>query len=312
VELKQLKYFLCVAEAGSFSKAAVMLSLTQPVLSRQVKFLEDELGEELFYRNGRGIVLSAAGKVLANHARDMVEIADRIVGEMAARRAKPSGTVVIAMPPSIGWVLTVPLVQRCRALYPAISLHVVEGFSGHVLEWLATGRVDVGVVYNAPRHPTLLTEPLLEEDLILLGPASDPAGVGDGAITADRLASVPLIMPARPHGLRTQVDHAMSQIGVTLRIEHEMDAMASTLGLVEAGVAYTILCYAATQPRIAAGRLKWWPIEAPHLTRQLMLATATQRPMTAATRLVIKLIRDQVADLCWTPAAETSSQDICG
>jgi hypothetical protein len=69
VELKQLKYFLCVAEAGSFSKAAVMLSLTQPVLSRQVKFLEDELGEELFYRNGRGIVLSAAGKVLASSAK---------------------------------------------------------------------------------------------------------------------------------------------------------------------------------------------------------------------------------------------------
>ena len=232
--------------------------------------------------------------MLASHAREMEAIADRIVGEMAARRAKPSGTVVIAMPPSIGWVLTVPLVQHCRALYPAISLHVVEGFSGHVLEWLATGRVDVGVVYNAPRHPTLLTEPLLEEDLILLGPASDPAGVGNGAITAERLAAVPLIMPARPHGLRTQVDHAMSQIGVSLRIEHEMDAMASTLGLVEAGVAYTILCYAATKPRIAEGRLKWWPIEAPRLTRQLMLATATQRPMTAATRLVIKLIRDQV------------------
>ncbi|MCB8878549.1 LysR family transcriptional regulator [Acidisoma silvae] len=302
LELKQLKYFLCVADAGSFSKAAVTLALTQPVLSRQVKFLEEELGEELFYRNGRGIVLSNAGQILANHAREMVNIADRITGEMAARRAKPSGKVVIAMPPSIGWVLTVPLVQRCRTLYPEISLHAVEGFSGHVLEWLSTGRVDIGVVYNAPRHPTLLTEPLLEEDLILLGPPDDPAGVGDDPITIEQLAEVPLIMPARPHGLRMQVDHAMTRIGVTLRIEHEMDAMTTTLGLVEAGVGYTILSYAATQPRIAAGRLRWWPIEAPHLTRQLVLATATQRPMTAATRLIIKLIRDQVADLCWTPA----------
>jgi LysR family nitrogen assimilation transcriptional regulator len=302
LELKQLRYFLSVADAGSFSKAAVKLSLTQPVLSRQVKFLEEELGEELFYRNGRGIVLSDAGEVLATHARSMVEVADRIIGEMAARRTSPSGKVAIAMPPSIGWVLTVPLVQRCREFYPAISLHVVEGFSGHVLEWLANGRVDIGVVYNAPRHPTLLTEPLLEEDLILLGPMSDPAGVGNGSITAERLAQVPLIMPARPHGLRMQVDQAMSRLGVTLRIEHEMDAMASTLGLVEAGVGYTILCYAATEPRIAAGRLRWWRIAAPTLTRQLMLATATQRPMTAATRLVIKMIRDQVADLSWGPA----------
>ncbi len=308
MELKQLRYFLSVADTGSFSKAAVKLSLTQPVLSRQVKFLEEELGEELFYRNGRGIVLSDAGEVLATHARSMVEVADRIIGEMAARRTSPSGKVAIAMPPSIGWVLTVPLVQRCREFYPAISLHVVEGFSGHVLEWLANGRVDIGVVYNAPRHPTLLTEPLLEEDLILLGPMSDPAGVGNGSITAERLAQVPLIMPARPHGLRMQVDQAMSRLGVTLRIEHEMDAMASTLGLVEAGVGYTILCYAATQPRIAAHRLRWWPLIDPPLVRHLMLATAVQRPMTTAAKIIIRLVRELVKELCWTPDGQRKAE----
>ncbi len=70
------------------------------------------------------------------------------------------------MPPSIGWVLTVPLVMRCRGEFPMIALHVVEGVSGHVTEWLSTGRIDIGVVYNAPRLPSLLTEPLLEESLV--------------------------------------------------------------------------------------------------------------------------------------------------
>ena len=301
MELRQLRHFLCVAETGSFSKAAVRLSLTQPVLSREVRLLEDEFGEQLFYRNGRGVVLSTAGELVAGHARQMVDISDRLKVEMAARRGEPSGKVVIAMPPSIGWVLTVPLVQRCLAAFPAISLHAVEGFSGHVLEWLATGRVDIGIVYNAPKHPTLLMEPLLEEELILLGPWGDPAGLGPGPVNAHRLASVPLIMPARPHGLRVQVDNEMHRAGVTLRIEHEMDAMASTLALVEAGVGYTILCYAATHPRIVANRLRWWPLTDPPLVRHLMLATAVQRPMTSAAKIVIRLVRGLVGELCWTP-----------
>ncbi len=97
MELRQLRHFLCVAETGSFSKAAVRLSLTQPVLSREVRMLEEEFGEQLFYRNGRGVVLSTAGELLAGHARDMVGISDQLKAEMSARRDTPSGKVVIAL-----------------------------------------------------------------------------------------------------------------------------------------------------------------------------------------------------------------------
>ena len=308
MEFRRLRHFLCVAETGSFSKAAVRLSLTQPVLSREVRMLEEEFGEQLFYRNGRGVVLSAAGELLARHAREMLEISDRLNADMVARRDAPTGKVAIAIPPSIGWVITVPLVQRCLAAYPGISLHAIEGFSGHVLEWLSTGRIDIGIVYNVPKYPTLLTEPLLEEELILLGPRGDPAGLGEGPVTAQRLAFVPLIMPARPHGLRVQVDNEMAQAGVTLRIDHEMDAMNSTLFLVEAGLGYTILCYAATQPRISVNRLRWWPLTDPPLVRHLMLATAVQRPMTNAAKLVIRLVREVVGELSWAPVTKIAPE----
>ncbi len=171
MELKQLKYFLCVAELGSFSKAAVQLSVAQPILSRQIRSLEHDLNAELFYRNGRGIVLSEAGKLLETYAKEIVQTAGKASFEIMAMKSSPRGRITIAMPPSIGWVLTVPLVMRCRGEFPMIALHVVEGFSGHVTEWLSTGRIDIGVVYNAPRLPSLLTEPLLEERLVLLGPA---------------------------------------------------------------------------------------------------------------------------------------------
>ena len=178
MELKQLSYFLAVADSGSFSKAAVRLSVAQPILSRQIKLLESELGVELLYRNGRGVILSEAGKLLDTYARTVMSLVDKAKSEIGALRAEPRGRVAIAMPPSIGWMLTGPLVVRCREAFPEIVLHLAEGFSGHVAEWLSTGRVDIGIVYQAPRLSTLATEPLLSDELILLGAIDDPAGLG--------------------------------------------------------------------------------------------------------------------------------------
>ena len=297
MELKQLRYFLSVAQLGSFSKAAVQLSVAQPILSWQIRALEHDLGTELFYRNGCGIVLSEAGKLLEAYAKEIIQTASKASFEIMAMKAAPRGRITIAMPPSIGWVLTAPLVMRCRGEFPMIALHVVEGFSGHVTEWLSTGRIDIGVVYNAPRLPSLLTEPLLEERLVLLGPANDPAGVGGGTVPASRLEDVPLILPARPHGLRLLIDRSLEKLGIVANVQLELDAMASTLSLVEAGAGYTILCDAAVRHLVEAGRIRSWPIDAPKISRQLMLATSTQRPASVATRVVAKLIRAQVSEL---------------
>ncbi|HEX4766118.1 MAG TPA: LysR substrate-binding domain-containing protein [Lichenihabitans sp.] len=295
MELKQLSYFLAVSEAGSFSKAAVLLAVAQPILSRQIKLLETELGMDLLYRNGRGIVLSEAGKILDVHARTALQTVERARTEISALKAVPEGRIVIAMPPSIGWVLTGPLIRRCREAFPNIALHVVEGFSGHVAEWLSTGRVDVGIVYDASRRASLNTEPLFSDNLVLLGPANNPACLEGDTVAAARLADIPLILPAEPHGLRVLVDHVLAKIGATARVEFEVDAMPSTLGLVEEGLGYTVLSETAAAQRIGAGRIRAWAIVDPVITRQLILATSTQRPMSVATRLVTRLIRDQAA-----------------
>jgi LysR family transcriptional regulator, nitrogen assimilation regulatory protein len=290
MELKQLSYFLSVAEAGSFSKAAILMSVAQPVLSRQVKLLETELGVELFYRNGRGTVLSEAGKQLQTYARTIMESLHQARAKIIETRSTPQGRVVIAMPPSIGWVLTTAIVLRCRAEFPDVALHIVEGFSGHVAEWLATGRVDIGIIYNASRRQSLITEALFSDELVLLGPADDPANIGSASIPISRLGSVPLILPAHPHGLRVTVDNALSKAGLTARVELEVDAMTATLSLVEQGAGYTILSETAAQHLVGAGRIRSWSIVEPVIRRTLVLATSTQRPLSVETRLVARLI----------------------
>lgn len=297
MDLKQLRYFHCVAESGSLSKASVALSVGQPSLSRHIRALEEELKAELFYRNGRGIVLTEAGVRLTRYAREITERVDDATVEIASLQATPAGAISIAMPPSIGWVLSVPLIRQCKRDFPLIKLHVVEGFSGFVTEWLSNGKIDVGIVYNAAAHPLLQVEPLLREDLVVLGPACDPAGLGDGPLSGRDLAAIPLILPAHPHGLRVLIDKALARVGLSPNVDMELDAMASTLALVEAGVGYTILCEAAVRSMIEAGRIRAWSISEPGMTRQLMLATSTQRPTSATTRLVLKLVRQQVHDL---------------
>ncbi len=199
------------------------------------------------------------------------------------------------MPPSIGWVLTGPLVRRCREAFPKITLHVVEGFSGHVAEWLSTGRIDVGIVYNASRRSSLNTEPLFSDDLVLLGPVTNPAGLQGVTVPAARLADLPADpagAPAWPARSRRPAAGTARPHGAR-RVRGRCDALDALL--VEEGLGYTVLTETAVTQRIGEGRIRSWAIVDPVMTRHLMLATSTQRPMSVATRLVTRLIRDQAA-----------------
>jgi LysR family transcriptional regulator, nitrogen assimilation regulatory protein len=297
MDLKQLKAFATLAEFGSFSRAGAVLSVAQPVLSRQIKALERELGIELFYRNGRGIVLTEAGKLLHGYAGGVLDTVTRAASEVMALQSSPRGTIAIGMPPSVGSILTVPLVECFRSEFPLVAMRVIEGFSGHVLEWLVTGKIDVAVLYNAPRVSNLIVEPLLQEEINLLGAVNDPAGLAAGAVPGSRLAELPMILPSRPHGLRLVVDALLGEVAIEPRVVLEVDAMPSTLSLVERGIGYTLLSYGPARHLLEAGRLKCWSIVDPVLTRQLILATSSQRPTTTATRALARMVARQVRQL---------------
>lgn len=305
-DLRQLKLFVAVAEFGSFSRAAVALSVSQSVLSRQIKALEQEVGTALLHRNGRGIVLTEAGRLLQNYASAILEQASRAASEIEALRSNPTGTIALGMPPSVGVVLTMPLVAQFRARFPKVSMRVVEGFSGHLLEWLVMGKVDVAVLYNAPRMNNLLAEPILRDELFLLGPKNHPLAPAPGPVEAAALSSLPMILPPRPHGLRLLLDQALGAVGIEPRVDIEVEAMHSTLRLVESGIGYTILSYSSVHQLVSDGRIECWPIRNPGIERELLLATSSQRPMTAATRALTGIIKSEIAALrkagIWEPA----------
>ena len=133
--------------------------------------LEEELGAELFHRTGRGVVLSEAGKLFEQYARGILDTVDSAKVAIQGLGAPPVGHVTIGMPSSIATVLAVALVQDFRTAFPNVSLKVMEGYSGHVLEWLAAGRLDIAVLHDSPslRSSALETDPILSDELFLVG-----------------------------------------------------------------------------------------------------------------------------------------------
>jgi len=313
MELDQLKTFLTVAELGTFSRAAIRLSSTQPMLSRKIKLLESELGTELFHRTGRGVVLSEGGKLLEQYARGILDTAESAKTAIQAMGASPVGQVTIGIPSSIATVLAIELVQEFRRAFPNVSLKVMEGNNGHLLEWLTTARLDVAVLYDTPnlKGKTLRTDPILSDELFLIGSPKDPSRIGNGPVRAAHLAEIPLVLPSRPHGIRILVDEAMDHNGLRANVQMEIDAMHSMIALAESGLGYTVLSYSSVRDLVIAKRVRIWRIIDPVITRSLVITTTNQRPSTKPardlTRIFQELIKSQVRDGRWAPPSESNS-----
>src|SRR5208282_3010868 len=244
MDLKQLEYFRHVAELGSFSRAATYLSVVQPALSRQVRQLEIELGQNLFERNGRGVVLTDAGQRLLEHARGILTQIGRARQELEDQRNGDSGHVALGLPPSLGSSVTVPLVKAFEKLLPNARLATVEGLSAYILEWLTLGRVDCALVYNATTSATVDVQPLLDDQLFLIAPVekvADARPPRNQSITLAQLADCPLIIPSRPHAMRMSVENALASVERKIRVAHEIECIPAVIDLVRQGHGYGVL-----------------------------------------------------------------------
>jgi LysR family nitrogen assimilation transcriptional regulator len=299
MDLKQLEYFVRVAELGSFTRAAIALDVAQPALSRQVRLLEVELRQTLLIRNGRGALPTEAGKLLLAHGRGILHQVERAYEELGRVRGSLAGRVAVGLPTSLARVLTVPLTRAFRAALPDATISISEGLSAAMQGSLIAGRLDIAVLYNA--QPTAETEitPLLEEDLLLVqrhtpGPLDDAAVT---PITLKELAQLPLVIPSRPNAVRMQVESEMANIGCRLKIALEIDGVPAILDLVAEGVGSAVLPRNAvahvTQPN--AYRVR--NIIAPALRTKVSAATSSLRPATLTQQATLDLIKQTLAQL---------------
>jgi LysR family nitrogen assimilation transcriptional regulator len=297
MDLRDMQYFVSIAETGSFTRAAAQNSVAQSALSRRMRELEEELGVTLFYRNGRGVVPTDTGTVFLARIRRVLADIQQIRHDISAMRSTAHGTVTLGVPPSVGLVLLAPLLAQIRQDFPGIQMRVLEGFSGHVAEWLSSGRVDLAVLYNVRSNALLDAEHLLFEDMQLVSSRSAPRLGRGNSVALKELDGMQMALPGRPHGLRVLVDEACAKAGVTLEIVLELETLPTIKTLVATGTIRTILPTIAVHDEIEAGNLHATKIVDPVISRELILAHAPQRANAPATRVVARLIRQHIETL---------------
>ena len=292
MDLRQLEYFVHVADAGSFSRAAQLLSVAQPALSRQIRSLEVELRQTLFLRNGRGVTLTPPGGRLLAHARGILQQVQSARADLDESRTAPVGRVAVGLPPTVGRLLSGPLVAEFRSRFPRADISIVEGLTVHILEWLAHGRVDVGVVYNPPSSPNVELVPLAEQPLCLIGPAASRRAAGSGAtVTLKSLPEFPLIIPSRPHTVRMLVDSRLAALGLKPQIALEVDGVRAILDLVQRGHGFAVLARSALLETGDEATLVARPIVRPALRSVMAVATSAQRPLTRMAQEAASLLQ---------------------
>jgi LysR family nitrogen assimilation transcriptional regulator len=271
------------------------LDIAQPALSRQVRLLEVELRQNLLVRNGRGITLTEAGKVLLEHSRGVLHQMERLREELSRVRGSLAGRVAIGLPPTLSRILAVPITREFRRLLPDATLSINEGLSKKMQESLLTGQLDIALLYNALPSPDIELRPVLQEELVLVQRLGNAASAG--SVYLKDLGGYPLIIPSRPHAIRMHVETALAGIGIQPRIAMEVDGVAAILDLVADDIGSAVLPRNAVLTAAHPERYTTHRIIDPGLYSQLSVAINAHRPTTSTQQATLELLERVSRDI---------------
>ena len=293
MNLVQLRYFVRVAEMGSFSKAAIELDVAQPALSRQVRLLETDLRVTLLQRTGRGVLLTEAGKRLYEHAIGILQLVAHAREDLSANRDEATGRIVIGLPPSMGRMLTLPLVDAFKQHLPRARLAIVEGLSAHIVEWISTGRVDLGLIHNPDANPAIETLHVLDEPLCLVSAAKGVARRQPPLPLAE-LVKLPLVLPEHSHAIRKLLETQAALSGLKLNIAYEVSSVSAILELVRSGHGHAVLAPSAIAASGQESAFRMRPLAEGVLTSTLCMAVSAHKPATPLLKRSMRLLHELV------------------
>jgi LysR family nitrogen assimilation transcriptional regulator len=289
MDLRQLRYFLCLAREGNMTRAASQLNIVQPALSTQIANLESEFGRRLFERSARGVALTAAGETFATLADNILREADRAREQMASLDGKVSGQVSIGMIASAAQSTLAASSAKIAALYPAIQLQICEGYTDTLVNWVVTGQLDVAIINVPQRKIPLTVHPILDEEMVLAYAPHSKTQLPK-SVSYERLDKLDLVIPSRRHGLRTILDNAADAAGFVLKPRLEVDTLSAVCEIVAATELVTVLPNAALFPMLSAGRIRARTIKRPVITRSVGWVAHPRRIVSAAAAAVIEVI----------------------
>lgn len=291
MELKQLKYFMHVAELGSYTRAAEVIDVAQPVLSRQIRQLEIELRQNLLIRHGRGVVLTDAGRTLLEHVNVIMDQIDQAYEDLSVSDGKLSGHITIGLPPTVAKLIAIDLVRAFKERLPLANLTIEEGLTVHIEENLGLGRVDIGLLNNPTFSPNIDTRLIVEEELYLIA-QKGAFPQEQEVIDLKDLVNISLIMPTLPNPFRVLVQAQLAEIGLKPKIDWEINSVGTIVKLVNEGVGCAVLskyCLALVKNGDDMMAVR---IQNPSLVNRLYVGYSAKRSTTRLQKETLKLLEE--------------------
>jgi DNA-binding transcriptional LysR family regulator len=254
VLLQQLLTFTRVVEEGSFTRAADLLSLSQPAVTRQVAALEHELSVPLIQRRGKTFHLTPAGEIVFNYAREIAGLVERCREEVSSLSHPERGQVSVACVTTVGLVTLPGLIFDYRNLYPDVHIRVWSGRTRGVLDRMLDGSADLGLTSSPIMHPRLVSLPLFDDPIIPVAAPSLASRLPD-PMPLEILSGQDLILYQAPSLFRTLVDGALEQAGVYARVAMEFDSHEAVRTAVSLGYGIALVPQEAVTDDLAHGRL---------------------------------------------------------
>lgn len=299
MDLRQLKYFCTVAELKSLTAAADRLNVTQPAVGMQIRKLEEQLDLKLMQRHSRGVRLTSAGKIMLEHAREIlerVETAERALGRV---RTDDAAEIRIGVTPSLSMVFVPKLMEVCHDRFPEISLIFFQGFPSELVAEFDRGDTDFCFTNKEIDTDSAESVPLYLEDIRLIGSAEEIAKLPD-PLPTELLEDLPLVLDGRDSELSLLLSREMRRLGRKMRNVIEVKAIPLRRNYATKQRRFCVAPTALFHAEVVSGICTTRRLDVPGMSRCLQLAGPRVEFMTAAEAnvrtMVIEIVEEMVAE----------------
>ncbi|MBX8688417.1 LysR family transcriptional regulator [Mycobacterium sp. 20091114027_K0903767] len=286
MELRQLEYFVAVAEEANFTRAAERVHVAQPAVSAQIRHLERELGQELFDRSRRAVRLTAAGAAVLPHARAALAAVTAARAAVDELGALVRGSVVVGTVTAHDFAMP-DLLAQFHAAHPLVDITLTTDESDALLDGLQSGRLDVAIVSVGAELPAGLAAEVVTDQRIVAAVAGDHPWRRRHSVALRDLPDHPIIALPSGAGIRHQFDRACRESGVAVRVAFEASTPNALAELAERGLGVAVLPESVAVTRPALHPL---PIT-PELRGRLVFSWRVQGPMSPAAKVLIEMAR---------------------
>ena len=278
MQFRHLRYFAKIVEAGSFSRAAALIHIAQPALSKQIAELEDEFGVTLLHRSARGITPTVAGEVLYQEALKLMRLVDNLPAIVRSSQGDVHGVVCFGMASTMAPALTGKMLEICRSTLPKVTLRFVTGDSLTLREKVASHAIDIAIVFEDEPEVGFTREVLFRQRLYLASPKGAPHA---SSISLQEISALPLVLPTPTNVLRRLLDRVFAQANIALEPIAESDLFDVMMSAVQTGLGHAVLPKGDFSDVPGHQEIATTPIEPP-VYMTACLVTAQDAPLTQA------------------------------